>query len=154
MNKACFLPIEVINYFFHSSFFSSNCNDVLTLNAMVPKINFSLYIFIFLLTCFLESSFYLILIKNQSLKKKLLALLICNLATHPIVSFVIPWIFSKMSKTYGESLMIGELFAFIVELVLLKVLWQQKWLNSFVISFLANLFSWSLGTYLFLCMFF
>jgi hypothetical protein len=150
MNKACMLPFEVINYFFQSIFFSSDCSDVLALNAMVPKINFILYLFIFLLTCFLESFFYLSLIKNICLKKKLLALLICNLATHPFVSFGIPWIFSKMSKTYGESLMIGELFAFIVELVMLQVFWQQNWLNSFVISFLANLFSWSLGTYLFL----
>lgn len=100
------------------------------------------YLGIFLKTCVLEAPFYAMAFATRPMRRVLVALVLMNLATHPIVFFVIPRFFD----TYLHAALFSEAFAPLVEMAiavgLLRKLSPAPWI------LLANLFSWQIGMYL------
>jgi hypothetical protein len=84
----------------------------------------------------------------MSLPRKLLAILGCNLATHPIVFFLIPRLVDHFNGRFVDSLVIAEVFAPVVEALLLWKLLRLSAGRATLTSMAANLCSWSVGVYL------
>ena len=120
------------------------------------------YFLVFLKTLVLEAPFYWFALRSRGFWRFLTALLIGNLATHPIVFFVFPRVFTH----FIVSLLISEFFAAAVEVIvvgaLLSVAWRSALRRGVTYSslrgtmpgfassgawvVLANLFSWQIGT--------
>jgi hypothetical protein len=103
---------------------------------------------IFTLTCLLELPIYLVPLRRVlPLRWGLLVLLALNLATHPIVWFVLPRIFENQV----HYVLIAEAFAVLVEGLLLGALsrWRHwpGWggLSLIGLAFMANAWSATLG---------
>jgi hypothetical protein len=99
------------------------------------------------MTCLLEAPAYLAfgLWAKQKVPRLLIQIVILNLATHPIVFWLVPWLFEKAHQTTGVYLLLGELFAFGVEALILRKWARYPWSLSIVTSVAANLTSWWVG---------
>ncbi len=131
------------------NFFSNHtCQEIYESGLPTDMYSFGAYLPFFLKTILLEFPIYfLFLRKAQSLPRLLLITLILNLATHPILFMVMPIVFSKFNLNYRQYLCIAEIFAPVIEGLLLKYYYQQSTRTSFWAALLANLFSWSVGIF-------
>lgn len=110
------------------------------------------YLAVFLATCLLELPFCWLAFRNLSPARIFLVLLFLNLATHPIVFFVIPLFFEK----YLHAALVAEAFAAGAEMFLAVSLVstfrnrisRYEGLAAAALVLLANLFSWELGIFL------
>lgn len=106
------------------------------------------YLLVFAKTCALEAPFYYAALRRQPLIRFLAALMALNFATHPLVFFFIPSLFSR----YLTSALVSEFFAAFAEMALVWLLlskWESRssaWSGALWIL-TANLFSWELGMY-------
>lgn len=142
MNSAtCYYPWNLLSY---------ECGLVLETSILRSQSSLLFYLGIFLMTCALESIFYFIFGKIQKLTTPniLQQILILNLATHPIVFFFFPYILEKAGSDIFTYIWTAELFAFVVESLILKVRYRYSWMIAILTSGLANLFSWSIGIWL------
>ncbi len=110
------------------------------------------YFIYFLKTCAYESPFYYLCFRGLPFPRILALIVLLNLATHPIVFFVIPLLFSR----YFAAALFSEAFAPTIEVALAylvlrrampgetraKVAARASWL------LIANLFSWEAGMFL------
>ena len=144
MNVFCYTPPGLILDLFSAA--NSECRAVLGQASDLPDVNLLVYLKYFFLTCLLESPFYFVAVKYQ-FRQFLSAVILCNLATHPMVCFGIPWIISLVHGTYENGLFVGEIFAPVVEALLLIWVWKVPKTRAWVLSVLANLFSWWAGIY-------
>lgn len=149
MNPTCLAPISVFSYVFGLNM-PFECAFGLSSLDLAPTIDPGFYVLVFLLTCLLEAPTYFALFvhSKKKLKSMLSAVFSLNLATHPIVVFVIPIWFEYLHKDYGTTLFFSEIFAIAVEAYLLIYIWKISKAKSFFASIIANLFSWWLGVYL------
>jgi hypothetical protein len=124
--------------------------QILNSAAEVPRVSFSIYLLVFLLTCLLESPFYFFLLKSYKpfYRQPLLALFIANLSTHPMVCFGIPALVAHYGGSYGVSNSIGEVFAPTLEALLLWRVWKVPAAQAIAGAIVANVFSWWVGVYL------
>lgn len=142
MNSAvCYYPWTIFSY---------ECGLVLGTEVGQNQTSFLFYVGLFLLTCFLESIFYFISAKKYKLTNAKIVeqILVLNLATHPIVFFVFPYVLEKAGSDIFTYIWTAELFAFAIEAILLKFRYRYSWKMSFLTSGLANLASWSAGIWL------
>ena len=143
----------------------STCNDPLTLalfwlgpEIIVPQCDWFLrgtvtatifeplgYLKTFALTNLLEAPFYFWLLREHSVRVRGTALFSANLLTHPIVYFLLPYGFSLLGASYGTFLAVGEGFALLSEIALLRVVWKTSLSRTTLLIFLGNLFSWWVG---------
>ena len=79
---------------------------------------------------------------------KVKATFLVNLSTHPLIYFVLPWIFFKLNGSYYQTLTVAELLAPAVECLLLRYAYGLNFRRSFIFALAANLFSWWAGIYL------
>jgi len=105
------------------------------------------WLYIFALTCLLELPVYLWLLRHVvCVPWGLLLCLALNLATHPIVWFVLPGLLENQQ----HYVLVAEAFAVGVEALILIALahfrrWDLPWLSLVGVAFLANAFSATLG---------
>ena len=102
------------------------------------------------MTIVLETPWYLFFgwVGRQKMITTIKQILILNLATHPIVFWVIPFVFNYFSLNALSYIVTAEMFALIIEMFILKFAFKVSWSRSFVASLCANLFSWSMGVWL------
>ncbi len=154
MSIFCFSPPGLIIDLLMPLNSSIECQEILNLVSEIPEFSFRVYFKYFFYTCLLESSFYFAAVTSSSKSNRplwqryLSTVILCNLATHPIVCFGIPWLVSLFQGTYRESLSIGESFAPLIEGLLLVYVWRVPRTPAWILSILANLFSWWVGIYL------
>jgi hypothetical protein len=108
----------------------------------------TVWLVLFTLTCLLELPVYVLPLRPVlPLRWGLLLLLVLNLATHPIVWFVLPRIFENQV----HYVLVAEAFAVIVEGLILGGLARRRrwegwgWLSMMGLAFLANACSATIG---------
>jgi hypothetical protein len=142
MNSAvCYYPWNLFSY---------ECELVLGHQLFQNQSSFLFYLGIFLMTCFLESIFYFLVGKWRKLTipKIIEQILILNLATHPVVFFVFPYFVEGAGSDVFTYIWTAELFAFVIEALILKYRYRYSWALAILTSGLANLFSWTVGIWL------
>lgn len=100
-----------------------------------PPVLLSRYLLLFALTYFLEWPFYRSPVKT----------LVLNLATHPAVIFLFPYLFLGHETRF--MVLWAELFAIGLEFAILWRYYRYLLFRSLKLAVAANLFSWWLGTY-------
>lgn len=127
---------------------SAACRMLLDDSPIPQTMSLDLYVQIFLLTCLLELPIYWRFTRRQlgafNVFRMLLTL---NLATHPAVTWLFPWIFSKTDLMVRDYLLVSELFAIVVETIIITSIYKVRLPKAFVVSLFANLFSWWVGLY-------
>lgn len=144
------------------------CFNYLNSTVVIDPVGALTYIKYFLTTLFLEFPIYYWLLRNQTLilsknlgqrlpqsflrfnqlRKIIVTSILINLATHPIVFFVFPYMSGKGDWTFTTYLLVAEVFAPIVEAVILKFLFKLPVQKAAMAAILANLFSWTVGVLL------
>lgn len=92
----------------------------------------------------LEAPFYFSLAKRQFWKQ----LIICNLATHPFIYWILPWLGVQYEWSFAEVLLSAEIFAPLIEVALAVFVFKQRALLAVPLIILGNLCSWWVGVYL------
>ncbi len=128
---------------------SEGCSGVLSVLVTSTEATPVMYLQYFLSTFALELPVYSLFLQSKGIKKVLAYTFVLNLLTHPIIFFAFPFLLEKMSATYGIYLLCAEVFAPLVEGIVLSRLAQISLRKSLAIAVVANLFSWWAGVYLF-----
>lgn len=110
--------------------------------------SWAFYLPFFGMTLLLESPIYFFGLSALSKLKRIQAILLVNLATHPIIFYAFPEVLSRMSATYGTYLLAAEIFAPVVEALILWKGFRLPPLRAFTISIATNLISWWIGVLL------
>ena len=165
-SPTCWTPLGLANYLFAQSQLSRECSAAMNSPARFVTVPLAQYASVFALTCLLESPFYawgfglLMPSRSSALRRDLMkskrasvhystsALILSNLATHPIVFFGFPWVMSRFHASYGQMLLGAETFAPVVEWLLLWRFFGMKASRAAIVSITANPFSWWVGALL------
>jgi hypothetical protein len=160
--ESCYSPWGLVHYYLSSlsdptlgsTICPIICKEALeTMSEIPPNVTLGAYLVIFGLTCLLESPFYFWTVRDKQQKGKALlksglgSVLLCNLATHPAVYFLFPLFGANFALRYVDVLMLAEIFAPIVEALVLILVWKISWKRAFIGMVAANLFSWWVGIY-------
>ena len=144
MGETCGSIVDLYRYFFDPGPLSFECYN--TLRSLAGRINIGgvEYFKLFVSTVALEAVFYVfgffVFTRKLEWSKILSAILLGNVLTHPVVCLVLPKILASMP--YGYYLLIAEVFAPVVEAIVLRR-FGLSWTASLLTSFAANLFSWN-----------
>lgn len=151
MSPSCFSPPDVVGMLVHANGVSSSCMARLMNDPVVPDISFAQYFLYFSLTCILEAPIYWLAARRfgKGSKEILLLILGLNLATHPIVVFVMPRISLMLGQSSLFDVSSSEVFAPVVEALLLWRVGRFPMVWAIPVAIAANLCSWWLGSYLF-----
>lgn len=140
----CITPWNLLWNFFNAH----QCSEIYELSTLNEPFTFIEYLPFFLKTFVLELPIYFLFFRTL---KNIPALLkmnsVLNLATHPAVFFVIPIILTELNATYLHYLLVAEIFAPVIEALILHKFYKLGLGRSFAAAVCANLFSWSLGIY-------
>jgi hypothetical protein len=99
----------------------------------------------FLVTVVVESAVATPLLKGHAWTRRLGALLLVNVATHPIVWFVIP-VLTRRSLSWTQSVIVSETWAILGETAAYRLIFPDlSWKRCLAISALANLASTAIG---------
>ncbi|MEQ1721843.1 MAG: hypothetical protein ABL930_01615 [Pseudobdellovibrio sp.] len=140
----CLTPWNIIWNFFNAH----QCSDIYNSTSLADPVTFLEYLPYFLKTFILELPVYLFFLRHHKKLNEILQInSILNFATHPIVFFLIPLILLQFNATYLHYLVIAEVFAPLVEALLLIYAYKVGYGRAFLAGIAANLFSWSLGIY-------
>ncbi len=127
---------------------SSECYEVHQSLVTASDFELSFYLKYFGMTLLLEGPIYFLGLTMLPWPKRLLAIVVVNLATHPIIFYIFPLILSRFDATYSTYLLTAEIFAPVVEALLLWKLFKLSPSKAFSIAIAANLISWWLGVLL------
>lgn len=150
MTTACLTPPNILRFVLGGSV-DFDCKVMLSLRESTPNVEIASYLVIFILTCLLEAVIYLPAIwrSTGSLKRGLEFLFWGNIATHPAVIFIFPLVLSQFDVSIGLAVAIKEIFAPVVEAIMLKKFAPVlSGAEAAVIAFAANLLSWWVGCYI------
>lgn len=100
-------------------------------------------------TLALEFPLYWLFFRSMGWKKVVALTFVVNLASHPLVTFAWPLLIQKMGWSFGHFILAAELFAPIVETLIIRYGWKISWKRSILAAFVANLLSWTMGSYFF-----
>jgi hypothetical protein len=140
----CLTPWNLIWNFFNAH----QCGDIYTITSLAEPVTFVEYLPYFFKTFILELPVYLLFLRHQKKLSEILQInFILNFATHPVVFFLIPLIIMQYNATYLHYLVIAEVFAPLVEAIILAYFYRISCKRAFLAAIAANLFSWSLGIY-------
>ena len=149
---SCYSPLGVFQYYFNQEQMSYSCSVLLqTVAIQAQPVVFSHYFFVFMMTCLLEFPFYFLTIGpsyGTNIRTSVVADLLSNLVTHPIVYWVIPGVGILLHAKYIHVLSVAEVFAPFTEFALLVKIWKIPAARVLPLMIGANLFSWWVGIYL------
>ena len=115
--SSCLMPWSILINFFRMH----QCSAYYLAPAFDGHITFAQYLPYFIKTFFIELPVYYIFLKEfKKIKDLLFINLILNLATHPIVFFVISAICFKYDISYLYYLLSAEIYAPLIEILILK----------------------------------
>ncbi len=141
----CLTPANLIINAFNSN---PNCLEIYQSAITSDAGGFSEYLSVFFFTCLLEFPVYFVfLIRESKIIRLVLITFLLNIATHPLIYLGMPLIFSKWNITYLQYLIIAEVFAPVVEAILLRKIFHTSWRTAIYSAAFANLFSWTIGVY-------
>jgi hypothetical protein len=147
MSAGCYAPDSVFQALVLPDSLSTVCLAVLTSDAVRSHSSFLFYLLIFSLTCLLEAPFYFAAgrLMGRSVRESAKQILLLNLATHPIVFWVIPFAMELLGKNIMAYVLTGEVFAPVVEALILQFWARYPWKYAWITAIAANLFSWWFG---------
>jgi hypothetical protein len=148
--KECYTPLVVIKAAFASNQLDALCLASLKNIVTRNQISLGSYLLIFAATILLESPIYFLAGKycGQTIRRICGQILLLNLATHPIVTWIIPPLAEGWRLDGLTTVLISEIFAPIVEAILLRKVYKYTRPIAILAAILANLCSWWLGLYL------
>lgn len=149
---ACTDPIQLALALLKAPGASPEC---VTFHMAIPRppvLSISQYALLFGLTFALEAPVYRAVVKNTrtyfgswSLAGRVFLL---NLLTHPMVCFGFPSFAARAGVEAGPSLALSEIFAILMEALVLNCVWEVAMTRALLGAFAANLVSWWLGTWI------
>lgn len=142
----CSAPGSLALFWLRPEILSAQCDWYLQVPAGVTAFHPLAYLRTFALTCLLEAPFYFYLLRQERWASRLLALLSGNLLTHPIVYFLLPYLFARAGQTFAVYLTVAETFAAVAEMIWIHLLWRTGRVRTCVLILSANLFSWWIGS--------
>ncbi len=147
----CFSPVSLWQSFYDHSSLTLLCQVILEAPAHKQSVAGQAYLLLFVATWLLEAPVYGILLRNtiDGPSKLLQLTFILNLATHPLVTWGMPFVFNLLGGSNRLYLLTSELLAPLVEALLLHFVFNLNWTPSLWIAAITNLFSWWTGVYLF-----
>lgn len=135
-------------YLIWNLFNAHQCSEIYGLTTLTEPFSFVEYLPFFLKTLVLELPIYFLFLRRLKSIPTILKLnTLANLATHPIVFFIIPIALMQLNGTYLNYLVTAEIFAPLVETLILYKVFKLSPSRSFAAALCANLFSWSVGIY-------
>jgi hypothetical protein len=149
LDSSCLTPPQVLAFVFHGDM-AFLCKVMLMSSESIPSMTLLSYLVIFGWTCALEAPWYLFGLRHLrvSWPRSIFILLFANLATHPLVTFVFPRISQALGLTLGWGIFAEEIFAPVVEAIVIRKIAKISWPWAILISIAANLFSWWVGALL------
>lgn len=145
MNEICVAPWNLIYHLIVGYADGHVCAGQLEEPMWSGAVPLLFYLKYFFATVALEASFYFLFIKGISWRHKIIAVFVLNFATHPVIFFVFPEMAARLEWSYAHYLTAAELFAPMVEALLLRYFFQQGTRRAILTGFGANLLSWSIG---------
>lgn len=144
MNQ-CLMPWSILINFF----VDHQCDVYYLAPAFDGSFPFSMYLPYFLKTLLLELPIYYFFLRNlRTWKEIVLINLNLNLATHPILFYGISALCSSYQSSYLTYLISAEIFAPLVETLLLIFVYKVNYKKAITAAVIANLISWSVGIWL------
>lgn len=147
MLQQCVTPPLIWQFFSGDSGISLACQSLLMFPTEATRMGVWTYLGVFVLTCVLETPFYFYGLTGLPARRRGLAIFALNLATHPLVTWGWPFLFAKLGRSYGELVLASEIFAPLVEMLILHFAFHQSWRRSALVAIAANLFSWWVGPF-------
>ena len=148
MLNYCYSPLSLLISYLHSESMNTSCRVLLEDTTPPANLALWMYLGLFAMTCLLEAPIYWLGLQRQlGVRKTIGAIFLVNLATHPAVTWIFPWIFAQTSLLTRDYLLVSEFFAIVVEAALLIRPFRISVNWAFFISCCANLFSWWTGLY-------
>jgi len=144
MLENCYTPGTVVRFVLHVPL-SMQCYSEMAATDSAPKFELVFYLKALLLTLILEAPFYRWCLEGRSAKAFLTALVLCNLATHPMVFYGFPALATTWQIPTYINLLVSEIFAPSVEAILLLIVWGVRPWKASASMFAANFFSWWMG---------
>lgn len=124
------------------------CGEIYALTSLTEPFSLVEYLPYFLKTFALELPVYFIFLRTLKRIPEILKInTVLNLATHPIVFYLIPVILMQLNANYLNYLVVAEIFAPLVEALILYRIFKVRVSRAFAASICANLFSWSVGVF-------
>lgn len=148
MYSTCLSPVQLALSYINPDAMGEACELILTVEASPQSLRLNYYVTLFALTCLLETPIYFYLLKQLRLKRLLIAVLILNFATHPIVIWILRDYFSDLGFTTRTYLLSAETIAIVTEALLLFLIFKIPYKRAWFAAITANLFSWWFGLYL------
>ena len=151
----CYSPLGIFRELLLTPSLESPCSIALsTPLTELSDVSLGQYLSILMLTIALESCFFfLAFYLNKTPFKKLLlqgtsSTLLCNGISHPFVYFVFPAMGVAYQLSYLHVLMGAEIFAPLIEALVLIKIWNLPGRIAWPCLIVANLTSWWIGIYL------
>ncbi len=149
MNFSCFGPLSLVEYWFAPQTLRLECWSALNIEMDPTSPGAGEYLALIAITLALEFVVYFLFLKKRFVFFKVVRVnLFLNLATHPLVTFLFPLLIAKAQMSVAGYITAAEIFAPLVETILLVFLFRIPLALAAVSSFLANLTSWALGLWL------
>ncbi len=125
------------------------CRMALEWKVSAQSMGLGAYLGLFILTCLLEAPIYWLGLRLRlSTLRIIWATFFLNLASHPTITWIYPWIFSHSHLLVRDYMVISEISAIVIEGALLVGIYKISASRAYCISFLANTFSWWVGLYI------
>ncbi len=147
MNAPCNTPLDLFYTYFIPEKVSERCSYLGLLPVTPTAFHAAIYLGAFGLTLLLEFPFYFFALGKMPFRRKLMVLLLANLATHPAIYFLFPWLGSLLNVNYQNYLLFAEVFVPLVEAFLIIKFWKVPIVKGLFWMLLANLASWWIGAY-------
>ena len=145
MIEICETPLQIAQYLSSSPALTPQCTLSLLSVAETGDVGVADYAILFSLTIALEAAFYFGALAKASWSSRFKALVLCNLATHPAVVFIVPRIFASLQRSRADELIAAEFFAPFIEALLLVAIWKTPPFRAALFMVIGNLFSWWVG---------
>ncbi len=139
---ACLAPLAIAQHLLRIDL---SCDDTLALPVLWQAPLFSDYLQGLFVTFLVEAPFFLLTVRmfNVGWRRGLVALVICNLATHPVIHFVLLPVAASQQWSVLKFVLAAELFAALGESLIVQRVYQRRSLALGALVVLANLISWS-----------
>jgi hypothetical protein len=148
MLEVCQTPATLVQFFFAKASLSPECLWALLVGPRPRSTTLGEYALVYFFTCLIEFPFYWLGLRNRcGLVKIAWVTLVLNLATHPLIYFLFPLLVFRLHGGSYQSLLASEVFAPVVEAMLLYGITRLNVITVVASSVVANLCSWWIGAY-------
>ncbi|MGE3760136.1 MAG: hypothetical protein AB7H97_20390 [Pseudobdellovibrionaceae bacterium] len=140
----CEIPEILLLYFLSPDKISTRCHLILSWAAEYYPFTWSYFIYLGM-TLVLEAPAYWYFLRP---KKWWTPFFAGNFFTHPIVNFFFPWMAMKLEWSHAADVGTSEIFAWLGEAIIISVFLKGNFRRGLLVSFIANLISWRLGSWI------